>query len=478
MTYMRKIILFLALLAAIHTTGNSQQKNETICRLGFDYDISQSRNWGYNQLVVTKVYPYSSAELAGLKKFDIIDTINGIDVRTISDGEIEQLLNPAGQSEVVMTVKNLAHDSRQILIKKDCKKSLSISEDQLTSAFSMYSLETTKEVDFTCPFKTTVTKDTVSFSQFKTFAFSPIDENNRELEEKINENIKNELTKKGMTVDVVQPDILIQTYYYFDKNPNYVGTNKIVVKKEAVYRYNLAHNKVEKFPFLASNTSESEAEYLLQFGIRLIDQKIQPGRVLWECESNELMETAYSLNDYAQAHTPLMFMQYPYVKYSLNVPYHISMKSYNYTGISYDINRLELISEVKRNSPAYEVGIRAKDVVEKIGRNKMGYTSEEFSKAYKQFITKTLSYRDPKTIFTDSNGFKYCMLWDVFKYPQVADAINEPDNLGAFSYLYFFTPYINPTGNNACTFVIRRGKEKKEVVIRPTIHTETTIEVK
>ena len=399
-------------------------------------------------------------------------------VRTISDGEIEQLLNPAGQSEVVMTVKNLAHDSRQILIKKDCKKSLSISEDQLASAFSMYSLETTKEVDFTCPFKTTVTKDTVSFSQFKTFAFSPIDENNRELEEKINENIKNELTKKGMTVDVVQPDILIQTYYYFDKNPNYVGTNKIVVKKEAVYRYNLAHNKVEKFPFLASNTSESEAEYLLQFGIRLIDQKIQPGRVLWECESNELMETAYSLNDYAQAHTPLMFMQYPYVKYSLNVPYHISMKSYNYTGISYDINRLELISEVKRNSPAYEVGIRAKDVVEKIGRNKMGYTSEEFSKAYKQFITKTLSYRDPKTIFTDSNGFKYCMLWDVFKYPQVADAINEPDNLGAFSYLYFFTPYINPTGNNACTFVIRRGKEKKEVVIRPTIHTETTIEVK
>lgn len=478
MTYMRKIILFLALLAAIHTTGNSQQKNETICRLGFDYDISQSRNWGYNQLVVTKVYPYSSAELAGLKKFDIIDMINGIDVRTISDGEIEQLLNPAGQSEVVMTVKNLAHDSRQILIKKDCKKSLSISEDQLASAFSMYSLETTKEVDFTCPFKTTVTKDTVSFSQFKTFAFSPIDENNRELEEKINENIKNELTKKGMTVDVVQPDILIQTYYYFDKNPNYVGTNKIVVKKEAVYRYNLAHNKVEKFPFLASNTSESEAEYLLQFGIRLIDQKIQPGRVLWECESNELMETAYSLNDYAQAHTPLMFMQYPYVKYSLNVPYHISMKSYNYTGISYDINRLELISEVKRNSPAYEVGIRAKDVVEKIGRNKMGYTSEEFSKAYKQFITKTLSYRDPKTIFTDSNGFKYCMLWDVFKYPQVADAINEPDNLGAFSYLYFFTPYINPTGNNACTFVIRRGKEKKEVVIRPTIHTETTIEVK
>ena len=123
MIHARKLFLFLVLLTMIHTTGYSQQRNETVCRLGFDYDISQSRNWGYNQLVITKIYPYSSAELAGLKKFDIIDTINGIDVRTISDGEIEQLLNPAGQSEVVMTVKNLAHDSRQILIKKDCKKS-------------------------------------------------------------------------------------------------------------------------------------------------------------------------------------------------------------------------------------------------------------------------------------------------------------------------------------------------------------------
>ena len=478
MIHARKLFLFLVLLTMIHTTGYSQQRNETVCRLGFDYDISQSRNWGYNQLVITKIYPYSSAELAGLKAYDIIDTINGVDVRTLSGDEIEQLLNPAGQSEVVMTVRNLAHDQRQVLVKKDCKKSNSISEDQLASAFSMYSLETTKEIDFTCPFKTTVTKDTVSFERFKTFAFSPIDENNRALEEQVNESIKNVLTKKGLTVDVVQPDLLIQTYYFFDKNPNYVGTNKIVVNKEAIYRYNSSKNKVEKFPFLNPSTSESEAEYLLQFGIRLIDQKLEPGRVLWECEANELMEDSYSLADYAKAHAPLMFMQYPYVKYGQNVPFHVSMKSYNYTGISYDIDRLELISEVRKNSPAYEVGIRARDVVERIGRNKMGYTSEEFSKAYKQFITKTLSYRDPKSIFTDSNGFKYCMLWDVFKYPQVADAINEPDNLGAFSYLYFFTPYINPTGNNACTFVIRRGKEKKEVVIRPTIHTETTIEVK
>ena len=64
MIHARKLFLFLVLLTMIHTTGYSQQRNETVCRLGFDYDISQSRNWGYNQLVITKIYPYSSAELA------------------------------------------------------------------------------------------------------------------------------------------------------------------------------------------------------------------------------------------------------------------------------------------------------------------------------------------------------------------------------------------------------------------------------
>ena len=480
MRILKNIFPFLALFLTIPFIGYSQQNksDETICRLGFNYDISKNRNWGYQQLVVTKVYPYSSAESAGLKSFDIIESIHDMNVNTLSSEEIDQLLNPIGQSEVLLTVKNLSHGSRQILIKKDCKKRNAITEDQLASAFAMYSLETTREQDFTCPFKTNVTTDSVSFDQFKTFAFSPIDENNRKLEEHINESIENELSKKGLTLDNVQPDLLIQTYYYFDKNPNYAGANRLVVQKETIYRYNSVRQAIEQFPFLPTSASESEAAYLLQFGVRLIDQKLEPGRILWECEANEMMETAYALDDYAQIHVPLMFMQYPYTKYNRNVPYRVSLKSYNYTGISYDIDHLDRVIEVKRDAPAYAAGIRARDVIERIGRHRMNHTPEEFSSAYKQFITKTLGYRDPKSLFTDANGFPYCMTWDVFKYPQVVDALEEPDNLGAFSYLYYFTPYVNPSGNNACVFRIKRGKEKKEIIVRPTIRTEMTIEVK
>ena len=224
--------------------------------------------------------------------------------------------------------------------------------------------------------------------------------------------------------------------------------------------------------------AECPPEYLLQFGFRLIDQRDVPGRILWECEANELLEDSYRLDEYARIHAPLMCMQYPYVKYQRNVPFKVNQKTYNYTGLSYDIDRMEQIADVDKNSPAYAAGLRPRDIVEKINDQKMNYTAEEFSAAYKGFITNTMKYRDPKTQFTDANGFKRCMFWDTFKYSQVADAIQKPGNKTTYSYLYYYAPYINPSGNNACTFDIKRGKNKMEIIVRPTIRRSVTVEVK
>lgn len=199
-----------------------------------------------------------------------------------------------------------------------------------------------------------------------------------------------------MTVDTNRPDIIVQTFYFFDKNPNYKGANKILIEKEPIYRYNFNHSKMETFPFLNSMSAEAEAEYLLQFGFRLIDQRDVPGRILWECEANELLEDSYRLDEYARIHAPLMCMQYPYVKYQRNVPFKVNQKTYNYTGLSYDIDHMEQIADVDKNSPAYAAGLRPRDIVEKINDQKMNHTAEEFSAAYKGFITNTMKYRDPK----------------------------------------------------------------------------------
>lgn len=475
---MKSVIISALLLVSTALTASAQNGNTTICRLGFTYDISQCKNWGNNKPVIKSVIPYSSAEQAGIKKNDVIEEINGVPVTAITTEEVEQALNPAGKNEVVLTIRNLASDAKQVLVKKECKKSNAITEDQLATAYSMYSLETTHEREFICPFKTTVTADSVDFVLFNSFAFSSIDENNRELETVINECIRGELTQKGLIEDFEKPDLLVQTFYFFDKNPNYMGANKIVVSKEPVYRYNFSQSKMEKFPFLNSAAAEAEAKYLLQFGIRFIDQKIEPGRVLWESEANELLEDSYKLDEYARVHIPLMCMQYPYAKYTRNVPFKVNRKTYNYTGISYNIDKLDEVVSVDKNSPAYAAGIRPQDIVEKIGRNKMSFSAEEFSAGYKRFITRTMCFRDPSTIYTDANGFRYCMLWDIFKYPQIADAAQEADFLPAFTYLYYFAPYINPSGNNACTFIVRRGKNKSDIIIRPTIRSEVVVEIK
>ncbi|MDF9828803.1 DUF4136 domain-containing protein [Parabacteroides sp. PF5-6] len=475
---MKRVILFVVLIGLFISGNKIQSQNNYICRPGFAYEISKSANWGKGLPVVNQIIPYSSAELAGLKYGDIIEMIDAVPTAGLTAEELTQLTNPVDKNEITLTVRSIGAPSKELRIRKECKRSNTITEDQLAIAFNMYSLETTSERQFVCPFKITVTPDAVDFSKFNTYAFSPIDQNNLALENTINEAIGKELADKGMTFDAERPDILIQTFYFFDRNPNFKGANPLVVEKETLYRYDVTYSRMVKVPFLNYQTVESEAEYLLQFGFRLIDQRDLTGRVLWECEANELLESSYRLDDYVRIHIPLMCMQYPYVKYTRNVPYTVNKKSYNYTGIQYDIDRLEMVVEVDRNSPAYAAGVRANDVIEQIGRHRMNRTAEEFTAAYKRFILNTMDYRDPKTLFTDANGFQHCMFWDTFKYAQVANTLQKNNAQAPFSYLYYFTPYVNPSGNNACVFQIKRGKEKKEITIRPTIRTDVTIEIK
>lgn len=465
------VLSLVCIIAFAQTGGN------LICRLGFTFEISKNANWGLGHPVVTGVTPYSSAELAGLNRSDIIEQIDGVDVQELTLDDINQLMNPIDKNEIVIKISNLTKTDHTLLIGKECKKRNAITEDQLATAFNMLSLESTSERAFICPFKTTVTPNAVGFQQFRTFGFAPIDENNRDLENMINAAIKDALIDKGLAYDSYGPDILISTYYFFDKNPNFKGVNKVVIDKEQNFRYDFTRNEMVKVPFISTSAAESEAEYLLQFGFKMVDNIYLPGRILWECEANEFMESTYRIEDYARIHVPLMCMQYPYVKYSRNVQYRVSQKTYNYTGISYDVNRLEMVAKVDPNSPAAASGIRANDIIERIEGNSLDISAEEASEFYKIFITNTMKYRDPQTRFTDANGFTRCMFWDPFKYTQIAAALKKAKEVAPFSYLYYFAPYINTSGTNACTFNIRRGKTKSEIVIRPSIRTELSVTI-
>jgi hypothetical protein len=475
---MKRIFFILTALLPIFTT----QAQDVSCRYGFSYEISNDPHWGKNKPVITSVYPNSPAERAGIHPCDIIEAVEGVPVTDDVLDDIYLFLNPEGKEIVELTIKNFVSDERKIKIRKECRDSRSLSEEQLATAFALYAAEYTHERLFSCPFTTTRTDDDVDFSLFKSFDFSGENGSQPEPAKKIHDLIKKELMKRKMKYDPVNPDLIIQIYYSFNKNPNYKpkAPRKSGRDDDAsyIYRYDMTRDRMTKLPFLPPGTVETEAEYILKLGFRFEDRRLEKGRIIWECEADELMNEPYSLENFAFIHIPLMCMQFPYMKYGRNVQFRLSKKKYNYTGINYSIDNISEVASVDPRSPAAGAGIRPLDRIDAIEDRRMDRTSQQLTAAYHRFIYSTLKLRDASTRFTDANGFPDCMYWDELRYPQVAKEFqNSRKNLTVFSYLFKYAPFINPAGNNTCTFKLRRGKEKLEFTLRPEIRTENTIAV-
>ncbi|GBU07137.1 hypothetical protein AwDysgo_04680 [Bacteroidales bacterium] len=457
------------------TTEGSKSHN---CRYGFSFEISQQRNWAYQQALVSSIIPLSPASFSKLQINDIIETINGIAAHKLTAEEIRALLFDNTKESLRMEVTNLGYKSKEILLQQDCKKSNSINESELAEAYSFYSLENTSTRSFVCPFKTSFHED-VNLLAYSSFGFSPVDESNTKLENYINLQIKSELEKKGMTYIERNPDLLINTYYSYKKNPNYVG-NSNADRFPTEYRFNIHSNKMEKLPIYFNPLINSkEAEFILNLGVRLVDKKKSSANrlfVVWECEANELLQSNLSLENYSLVHIPLMFMQYPFAKTKETAQFKYTKKRYNFTGISYNIDNLREINDVDKMSPAYKSRLQAGDIVQKINGLKMNDNLKDASNAYKQFIFQTIMLRDYNVKFTNTEGFTNCMYWDKLKYSKIADAFQRQEYKTEFSYLYFFEPYINPSGTNILSFQIKRDKSVMEVSLSPAIRIEESLE--
>ena len=145
---MKRLILTAILLFTVLTVF-AQDNSDYICRLGLSYEISKSNNWGIDKPIVTAVYPYSPAQEAGIKVNDIISAIDDVKTAELTEEQIDQLLNPAKKDHVFLTINNLNNISRKIKVNRECKRRNVITEEQLATAFSMYSLENNNDVDTT-----------------------------------------------------------------------------------------------------------------------------------------------------------------------------------------------------------------------------------------------------------------------------------------------------------------------------------------
>jgi len=443
---------------------------EIVCRYGFTFEISMQNNWGYFQPVVLSVMPNTSADAAGIRINDIIEKIND---KPTKGENIETVINWLQESDdkVQLTISNLKERNQNRILDKYCRLNISITENDLASIYSFYSLEDVQTRAFTCPFKTTVNPES-NLIQFATFGFSAPDQNNISLEKAINAYIRECLEQKGLKYSERNPDLIVRTFYSHLPNPNFRSSsqeNKLPVE----YRYNIKTNSMDKLPvYYNPLIHPNQARFFLKFGIQLINNKNRNNTTVWECEANELLQSDYSLANYAEFHIPLMFMQYPYPKSLETANFYYRRSKYNYTGIHYNMDNMKVITEIAPSSPAEKAGIQAGDVVEKINGIKFINNTKTADNNYKQFIYKTSQFRNPATQFTNAEGFTRCMYWDKMRYAEIQDEFKKPEFSTVFSYLFYFEPYINLSGTNIVTFNIIRGKQKEEIKIRPVIYSE------
>lgn len=475
---MKKIISFLILLNCYFTVS-AQNEAVSVCRHGFTFEISMQKNWGYNKPVVMTVTPNSPADANGIRVYDIIEEIDG---KNTENQTIETILNWLQNSlkgQLTLNVSNLKEASKVVTLTKQCTPANAITEKNLASVYSFYSLEDAQNQVFTCPFNTNATSG-MNFKSYKTFGFAPIDENNRNLEETINVSIRNSLETKGLEYVHNDPDLVINTHYSYNKNLNY-RKNDNSDRFPTETRYNAATQKMVSLPVYYNPLINSrQAEYFLNLGVRFIDRKLSTNDkavVVWECEANELIRSgSYTLDKYAAFHIPLMLMQYPYIKSAETAKFHYSHLRYNYTGINYNIDKLKEIVQIDPSSPASKADLQAGDKILYINGLKINDNPKSADNKYKQFIFKTMNLRDPKTQYTNADGFSKCMFWDKFRYAEINQEFLKTDYSTTFSYLFYFEPYINLSGTNIITFLVERGKQKTEVKIKPLIVTEDIFE--
>jgi membrane-associated protease RseP (regulator of RpoE activity) len=473
---MKKIIF---LLIFLHGTflAFSQGEMTSICHFGFTFEVSRQESWGYAKPVILTVTPNTSADAGGLKINDIIESIDGKSTEGQMIDTITFWLQNSLKEKVELKVSSLKEKNKDLTLTRYCRLSNAIVEKDLASVYSFYSLEDTQNRAFTCPFKT-VADSKSNLLNFKTFGFSPVDPDNRKLETEINAVIRKSLEQKGLTYSAVNPDLVVQNYYSYNKNLNYRNSDNSD-KLPLVNRYNVQTGNMEKLliyfdPLIHPN----QARYFLKLGIRLVDRKANQ-KVVWECEANELIQSGeYVLNTYAEFHIPLMLMQYPYIKSAETASFYYSCTKYNYTGINYNMDKLNEIIDVDYSSPAVKSELRPGDIIEKINGIKVNTKLKSVDSNYKQFIFRTMPLRDASTQFTNAEGFTKCMYWDKLKYAQIYDAFRKQEFSAVFSYLFYFEPYINLGGTNIITFSVIRGKEKEEIKVTPVVVTEVVFENK
>lgn len=459
--------------------GVYAQNSEVTCNLGFTFEMGDESGWGHKEPVVVEITPGSPAERAGLELNDIILSVNGNGTYLKSYQTVLSWFDL--QPDVMkLAVRNFQHAFKEITIQKDCRPANAIKEAQLAPVFAFYSLEDVQSRRFLIPVKTTVNEKAL-FHNYRTFAFSPVDENTRQIDERVNAIFIRALGELGLEYDPADPDFIIQTYYDYGSNPMFKADSPTLGSYQPVWRFDLRAGRMVKLPLYDPSEAVrvDDIAYNLEFGYRFFDRKfLEPGEMLliWEGEVKERLSGRYDLLDYLEMNLPLLLKKFPNPGNKSFGTYHVNYQKYNYTGIGYNMNDLKTVVSVDPGSPADKAGILPGDVIVNIQGQDFDHTPQSLTEGYRRFIAETMNLRDKNSRYTDSNGFKDCMFWEVSQYHAVSEAIaNNRRYKSAFSYLFNFNQYIDWNTPLSINIILRRDGKEMSFAVTPEIMTSSHV---
>lgn len=469
------IFLFL-LVFLLQGTAQIYDKN---CYYGFTFETSQNPNWGNNELVITSIEPNSPAERSGIKVDDIIMEINGKATYLRDNQTIARWLFDEFDPEVKFTLRNLANSFKEYTFTRRCVALNSVSEQQLSTIYSFYSFENTNERNFVLPINLDVSAG-VDYTYYHSFDFAKETSDTPPVDKYIKKLIEKALTERGLVRDTKDPDFIVQEYYSYVPNPRFTGLNENPSRANGTSRYDSDHHKPVLLPIFdpAKKNIEELGQYIIEFGFSFYDRKnINPAKLtqIWDCNIKDYLSSNYSLEEYARLHIPLMMMQFPYQESKQNPTYTVNFNKYCYTGLYFDTEDLVTVKDVEEGSPAFIAGIRPGYVVKKINNKVFNHTKESLSEGYKNFITETMSLRDPQTKFTGANGYTDCMYWNLAYHAEITKAFEKPVYQTNFSYLYGFEKYIDNNISNKITIEAWDGVQLRIFHITPEIRHSITV---
>lgn len=451
------------------------QNNQTVCNLGFSFQISNSNNWGSGEPVVTDVVPGSPAYRSGLKVNDILLEVNGNGTYLKPAHTIMSWFDEE-HSTMSIGIRNFESSFKQMKIDKDCRLRNAISEAQLTPVFSFYSLEDVQDRRFIIPVKTTANPD-ADFYNYRTYDFAAVDENSREMDERINAIFMRSLSQMGLKQDKEDPDFVIQTFYSYQNTPAYQANRAFADFNPlpGSWRFDLRNSKMVKIPVFdpTQPVKNDEVMFELEFGFRFYDRKFtDPGKpvLVYESEVKEKLGDNYGLLPYLEMNLPLILLKFPYSKNASVAKYRVDFTRFNYTGISYDMNDLKTIVAIAPGSPAERAGIMVGDKVSKVQGHSFNHDAKSLTESYRRFINETMKYRDPKTKYTDSNGYSNAMFWDIIHYYIIAKEIGDNRKYkSGFSYLFNFNQYVSWEGAGNLIFEVTRKEQTNVFEVKPEL---------